>query len=88
MKHAIEILLVLTAFALMACSERIVYKKVNVPVYTLPEVPEGLMLAYPGINPKASADGEVCFAGEEIKNLQEWMLFHKIQNDALKELLQ
>ena len=87
----LEMVFVLIALALLAgiagCSERIRYKTVNVPVITLPNVPSALLEDYQGSMPMAGVTGAVCFDDEQIRNLQSWMIFHKTQNDALKELL-
>ena len=87
----LEMVFVLIALALLVgltgCSERIRYKTVNVPVITLPNVPSELLEDYQGSMPMAGVTGAVCFDDEQIRNLQSWMIFHKTQNDALKELL-
>ena len=84
----IFVLIVLTALVgLTACSERIQYETVKVPVITLPNVPDDLLDDYQGVIPMAGVTGAVCFDDEQIRNLQNWMIFHKTQNDALKELL-
>ena len=87
----LEIVFVLIALALLVglsgCSERIRYKTINVPVITLPNVPSELLEDYQGSMPMAGVTGAVCFDDEQIRNLQSWMIFHKTQNDALKELL-
>jgi len=87
----LEMVFVLIAFALLVgiagCSERIRYKTINVPVITLPNVPNDLLDDYSGSMPMAGVTGAVCFDDEQIRNLQSWMIFHKTQNDALKELL-
>ena len=82
-----EVVMMLTVLALVACSERIIYRDVSVPVPVLPELPEVLMQDYPGRFPIASAEGEVCFSGENVKSLQEWMLFHKQSRDQLIMIL-
>ena len=87
----LEMVFVLIALALLVgiagCSERIRYKTINVPVITLPNVPNDLLDDYSGSIPMAGVTGAVCFDDEQIRNLQSWMIFHKTQNDALKELL-
>ena len=87
----LEMILVLIIFTALigiaGCSERIRYKTVNVPVITLPNVPSALLEDYEGSMPIAGVTGAVCFDDEQIRNLQSWMIFHKTQNDALKELL-
>ena len=87
----LEMILVLIIFTaligLAGCSERIRYKTINVPVITLPSVPSELLEDYQGSMPMAGVTGAVCFDDEQIRNLQSWMIFHKTQNDALKELL-
>lgn len=87
----LEMIIVLIAFValvgLAGCSERIRYKTINVPVITLPNVPSELLDDYEGDMPMAGVTGAVCFDDEQIRNLQNWMIFHKTQNDALKELL-
>lgn len=87
----LEMVFVLIALALLVglsgCSERIRYKAINVPVITLPNVPNDLLDDYEGVMPMAGVTGAVCFDDEQIRNLQSWMIFHKTQNDALKELL-
>ena len=87
----LEMVIVLIALALLVglsgCSERIRYKTINVPVITLPNVPSELLDDYQGSMPMAGVSGAVCFDDEQIRNLQSWMIFHKTQNDALKELL-
>ena len=87
----LEMVFVLIALALLVglsgCSERIRYKTINVPVITLPDVPSALLDGYEGDMPMAGVTGAVCFDDEQIRNLQSWMIFHKTQNDALKELL-
>ena len=87
----LEMVVVLIALALLVgitgCSERIRYKTINVPVITLPNVPSELLEDYQGSMPMAGVTGAVCFDDEQIRNLQNWMIFHKTQNDALKELL-
>ena len=87
----LEMIIVLIAFValigLAGCSERIRYKTINVPVITLPNVPSDLLDDYEGDMPMAGVTGAVCFDDEQIRNLQNWMIFHKTQNDALKELL-
>lgn len=87
----LEMVFVLIALALLVgitgCSERIRYKTINVPVITLPNVPSELLEDYQGSMPMAGVTGAVCFDDEQIRNLQSWMIFHKTQNDALKELL-
>ena len=87
----LEMIIVLIAFValigLAGCSERIRYKTINVPVITLPNVPSELLEDYQGSMPMAGVTGAVCFDDEQIRNLQNWMIFHKTQNDALKELL-
>ena len=87
----LEMILVLIIFTaligLAGCSERIRYKTINVPVITLPSVPSELLEGYQGLMPMAGVTGAVCFDDEQIRNLQSWMIFHKTQNDALKELL-
>lgn len=87
----LEMVFVLIALALLVglsgCSERIRYKTINVPVITLPDVPSALLDDYEGDMPMAGVTGAVCFDDEQIRNLQSWMIFHKTQNDALKELL-
>ena len=87
----LEMIIVLIAFValigLAGCSERIRYKTINVPVITLPSVPSALLEDYEGSMPMAGVTGAVCFDDEQIRNLQSWMIFHKTQNDALKELL-
>ena len=87
----LEMVVVLIALALLVgitgCSERIRYKTINVPVITLPNVPDDLLDDYQGDMPMAGINGNVCFDDEQIRNLQNWMIFHKTQNDALKELL-
>ena len=87
----LEMILVLIIFTALigiaGCSERIRYKTVNVPVITLPDVPDDLLEDYEGLVPMAGVTGAVCFDDEQIRNLQSWMIFHKTQNDALKELL-
>jgi len=65
----------------------IVFKTINRPVPVTPEVPEALMIDYQGKYPVATPDGEVCFAGDEIANLQELLQFLTNQNRSLKELL-
>lgn len=87
----LEMIIVLIAFValigLSGCSDRIRYKTINVPVITLPNVPIELLEDYEGDMPMAGVTGAVCFDDEQIRNLQSWMIFHKTQNDALKELL-
>tara|TARA_R110002096_G_C14661646_1_gene728163 strand:+ start:1643 stop:1924 length:282 start_codon:yes stop_codon:yes gene_type:complete len=87
----LEMVFALIAFALLVgiagCSERIRYKTINVPVITLPSVPNDLLDDYQGAMPMAGINGNVCFDAEQVRNLQSWMIFHKTQNDALKELL-
>lgn len=87
----LEMIVVLIALALLlsitGCSERIRYKTINVPVITLPQVPNDLLDDYAGDMPMAGIYGNVCFDAEQVQNLQNWMIFHKTQNDALKELL-
>lgn len=87
----LEMIIVLIAFValigLAGCSERIRYKTVNVPVITLPQVPDYLLDDYAGDMPMAGITGNVCFDADQVQNLQSWMIFHKTQNDALKELL-
>ena len=87
----LEMVIVLIALSLLVglagCSERIRYKTINVPVITLPNVPSELLEDYQGSMPMAGVTGAVCFDDEQIRNLQSWMIFHKTQNDALKELL-
>jgi len=65
----------------------VVYKAVNIPVQVTPDVPDSLLIDYPGKYPTASPEGEICFAGDEIKNLQELLQFMNNQNRSLKELL-
>jgi hypothetical protein len=87
----LQMIFVLIAFvaliALSGCSERIQYKMIRVPVITLPNVPPDMMNDYMGATPFAGSAGAVCFDPEQVKNLQNWMIFHKTQNSALKELL-
>lgn len=90
-KVKLEMIVVLIVFValigLAGCSERIKYETVKVPVITLPDVPGDLLEDYEGSMPMAGVTGAVCFDDEQIRNLQSWMIFHKTQNDALKELL-
>ena len=66
----------------------IVFKTVNRPVPALIGVPDSLLIDYQGKYPLATPEGEVCFAGDEIKNLQELLQFLNNHNRSLKELLQ
>ena len=65
----------------------IVFKTVNRPVPVLPLIPKYLLQGYRGEYPIATPEGEICFAGDEIRNLQELIQFLNNQNRSLKELL-
>lgn len=83
----IGLLIVFAAVGLIAgCSERIVYKQVRVAVPVLAEVPEWTLKRYEGRLPVATPEGEVCFSGDEIKTLQEYVQFYKVRVDAFQEV--
>lgn len=92
--QCIVVLVVLCALmAVAGCSTtkqkdpEVIFKTINRPVAAVPDIPEHLLRDYDGQYPMATPGGEVCFAGDEIRNLQELLQFLNNQNRSLKELL-
>lgn len=78
----------LLAILLTGCTKEIVrYRTVNVAVPVIPEVPAHLLEQYHGELPAASESGQVCFGDNDIKYLQEWMLWHKLKVEQLRGAL-
>lgn len=86
------LILFCASLALFGCTTtkkdpEVVFKTVNRIITVTPKVPDELMIDYQGEYPIATPEGEVCFAGNEIQNMQELLQFLTNQNRSLKELL-
>jgi len=87
---ACMILIAILSASLIGCASEpkiktvTVTKTVNVPVQTLPELPQELEQSYLGQLPKAKSSGEVCFSDEHLLNLQGLILHLIRQNQGLK----
>lgn len=66
--------------SLAGCTERIVYRNVNVAVPVYPEVPDWMFQDYQGELPEAGAG--MCFDEQNTKRLQDFILW---QHDMINE---